>query len=63
MKRQRKILTLPAIRKFREAIGGNDIGGFLIDMCEKAGAGSTKVKFRLKNKPYVVTIEARRLSE
>ncbi len=61
-KMHRMKLTLPAIRKFRESIGGNDIGGFLIDMCEKAGAGSTKVKFRIKHKPYVVTIEARRLS-
>jgi len=61
MKRPRVNLTLPAIRKFREAVGGNDIGGFLIDQCEYFDAGSCKVKFHLKNKPYVVTIEARRV--
>ncbi len=61
MKIQRRNLSLPAIRKFREAIGGNDIGGFLIDQCERCGASSTKVRFRMKNKPFVVTIEARRV--
>jgi hypothetical protein len=62
MKRQRKNLTLPAIREFRKAISGNDLGGFLVNQCEKAGAGSVRVKYRLKSKPFVVTIEARRLS-
>ena len=62
MKRQRKNLTLPAIREFRKAICGNDLGGFLIDQCERSGASSTRVKFRMKSKPFVVTIEARRLS-
>lgn len=61
MKRQKRNLTLPTIRKFREAIVRNDLGGFLIEQCERFGAGSTKVKFHLKNKPYVVTIEARRV--
>ncbi|GEM_PF-6830889 len=48
MKRQRRNLSLPAIRKFREAIAGNDLGGFLIDKCERCGAGSCKVKYKLK---------------
>ena len=61
MKRQRNNLSLPAIKKFREAIGGNDLGGFLINQCERCGAGSCRVKFKLKNKPFVVTIEARRV--
>ncbi len=62
MKRQRKNLTLPAIREFRKAINRNDIGSYLIGMCEKSGAGSVRVKFSMKSKPFVVTIEARRLS-
>ena len=61
MKIQRRNLTLPAIRKFREAVGGNDLGSFLIDQCERFNAGSTRVRFRMKDKPYVVTIEARRV--
>lgn len=61
MNKRKLKLTLPAIRKLREAVGGNDIGGFLIDQCEYFNAGSCKVKFHLKNKPYVVTIEARRV--
>lgn len=61
MNRQKIKLSLPAIKKFREAVGGNNIGGFLIDQCEYFDAGSCKVKFHLKNKPYVVTIEARRV--
>ena len=61
MKLQKRNLTLPAIRKFREAIGRNDLGGFLIEQCERLGAGSTQVKFHLKNKPYVITIEARKV--
>lgn len=61
MKKNRKKLTLPAIRAFREAIESGNIGGFLIESGENAGAGSVKVKYHFKNRPWVVTIEARRL--
>ena len=59
--KKRKCLTLPAIRKFREAIERGDLGGWLIESGEKASAGSVKVKYRLKNLPWVVSIEAKRI--
>lgn len=61
MKRQRRKLTLPAIRRFRESVDRNEFYGFLVDQCERYGAGNVKVKYRLKNKPYVITVEARKL--
>lgn len=59
--KKRKCLSLPAIRKFREAIERGDLGGWLIESGEKASAGSVKVKYTLKNRPWVVTIEAKRI--
>lgn len=61
MKRQKIKLSLPAIKKFREAIANGDIGTYLIETGEKANAGSVKVKYTLKNRPWVVTVEARRI--
>lgn len=61
MKKSRKHLTLPAIREFREAIKRGDIGGWLIESGEKASAGSIKVKYTLKNRPWLVTVEAKRI--
>lgn len=61
MKRQRRNLSLPAIKKFREAIANGNIGPYLIESGEKVNAGSVKVKYTLKNRPWVVTIEARRV--
>lgn len=61
MKRQRVTLSLPAIKKFREAIVNGKIGTFLIDSGEKVNAGSVKVKYAHKNRPWVVTIEAKRI--
>lgn len=61
MKRQRRNLSLPAIRKFREAIVNGNIGTFLIEFGENVNAGSVKVKYHLKNRPWVVTVEARRI--
>lgn len=54
-------LTAPAIRSLREAIEKDELGGWLIEMGEECNAGIMKVKYRLKKKPWVVTIEARRL--
>ena len=59
--KKRKCLTLPAIRKFREAIERGDLGSWLIENGEEANAGSVKVKYTLKNRPWVVTIEAKRI--
>lgn len=61
MKRQRRNLTLPAIKKFREAIESGNLGGWLIEQGESACAGSIKVKYTLKNRKWVVSIEARRI--
>lgn len=61
-KRYNKRLSLPAIRAFRESIANGKTGSFLIGQCEAFGAGSVVVRYRLKDKPFVVTVEARRLS-
>lgn len=58
--KKRKCLSLPAIRKFREAIERGDIGGWLIESGEKANAGSVKVTCTLKDKPWIVEFIARR---
>lgn len=61
MKRQRKNLSLPAIKRFREAIANGNIGTYLIESGEEVNAGSVKVKYTLKNRPWVVTFEAKRI--
>ena len=61
MKRQRRNLSLPAIKKFRETIANGNIGTYLIESGEKVNAGSVKVKYVLKNRPWVVTVEAKRI--
>lgn len=60
MKRQRITLSLPAIKKYREAIANGKIGTYLIESGEKVNAGSVKVKYAFKNRPWVITIEAKR---
>ena len=54
-------MSLPAIKKFREVIANGNIGAYLIESGEKVNAGSVKVKYRLKNLPWVVSIEAKRI--
>lgn len=61
MKRQRRNLSLPAIKKFREAIANGKIGSYLVESGEKLNAGSVKVKYAFKNRPWVVTIEAKKI--
>lgn len=61
MKRQKIKLSLPAIKRFREAVEKGDIGGFLIESGEKVCAGSVKVRYVLKKRPWVVTIEVRKV--
>lgn len=61
MKRQRRNLSLPAIKKFRDAIANGKIGSYLVETGEKVNAGSVKVKYAFKNRPWVVIIEAKRI--
>jgi len=58
--KKRKCLSLPAIRKFREAIVRGDLGSWLVKNGEKAHAGSVKVKYALKDKPWIIEFIARR---
>ena len=60
MRRHKVKLSLPAIRKFREAIANGNIGTYLVETGDKAHARSVKLKYTLKNRPWVVTVEARR---
>jgi hypothetical protein len=60
-RRYQRSLSIPAIRKFREAIESGKLGSWLIDSGEKVNAGSVKVKYKLKNRPWIVTIEAKRI--
>lgn len=61
MKRQRRNWSLPAIKKLREAIEKGNFGAYLIESGEKINAGSVKVKFAYKNRPWVLIIEAKRI--
>lgn len=60
-RRYQRQLSIPAIRKFREAIERGNLGKWLIESGEETNAGSVKVKYRLKNLPWVVSIEAKRI--
>lgn len=59
-RRKLKTLSIPAIRKLREAIESRNIGTWMIESGEKVNAGSVKVKYTLKNRRWTVTIEAKR---
>ena len=59
-RRYQRPLSIPAIREFREAIKRGGLGGWLVESGEKANAGSVKVKFTLKDKPWIVELIARR---
>ena len=59
-RRYQRTLSIPAIREFREAIKRGNIGGWLVESGEKANAGSVKVKYTLKDKPWIVEFIARR---
>ena len=60
-RRYQRSLSIPAIRKLREAIESGKLGNWLIESGEKTNAGSVMVKYRLKNRPWVVTVEAKRI--
>lgn len=59
-RRYQRPLSIPAIREYREAIKRGDIGGWLVESGEKTNAGSVKVKYTLKDKPWIVEVIARR---
>lgn len=53
-------LTVPAIRAFRRSVENEKIGDYLIKSGEETNADSVRVRYMLKKKPWVVTIEAKR---
>lgn len=61
MKRRKINLNLPAIRRYREAIENGKLVTYLIESGEKVNAGSVILKYAYKNRPWVVTIEAKRI--
>ena len=61
MKQHKRIITLPTIRKFREAIEKGKIGNFLIRTAEECNADNANVKCHLKNRPWIVTFEVKRI--
>lgn len=53
-------LTIPAVKELRKLLSEGNYGKYLIDMGERSGAGSVRVVYTLKNRPWVITIEAKR---
>lgn len=53
-------LTIPAIKKLRDMIERGAMDNEMIDTGERFNAGSVKVKYVLKKRPWIITIEARR---
>lgn len=60
-KRNRIRLSLPALKRLREASERGDLAGGLIESAERFGAGRVCMRIVLKNKPWILTIEARRV--
>ena len=63
MKRHKKpvrrlTLSVPAIRKLREAIERGNIGGWAVEAGEDTNAGSVCIRYTLKHKPWIVTVKA-----
>ena len=61
MTRRRVNLDIPTIRRYREAVEKGDVGNFVLEACKRSHAGSVKIKYLLKNEPYVVILEVRKL--
>ena len=59
-RRYQRPLSIPAIRELRETIKRGGLGGWLIKIGEETNAGSVKVKYTLKDKPWIVEVIARR---
>jgi len=60
-RRYQRSLSIPAIRKFREAIESGKLAAWLIESGKETHAGSVKLKYTLKNRPWAVTVEARKI--
>ena len=60
-KRDRIQLSLPALKRLRDAGERGDLAGGLIERAEEFGAGSARMRIVLKNKPWVITIEVRKI--
>ena len=60
-KRDRIQLSLPALKRLRDAGERGDLAGGLIESAERFGAGRVCMRIVLKNKPWILTIEARRV--
>ena len=61
MKRRYLQLNLPVIRKMRELMEKGETVPEMIRQAEKFHASSVKIKYRLKGKPWVASIEVRRI--
>lgn len=53
-------LTIPAIKKLRDMIERGGMHNEMIDTGERFNAGSVKVRYVLKKRPWIITIEAKR---
>ena len=53
-------LTIPAIKKLRDMIERGVMDNEMIDTGERFNAGSVKVRYVLKKRPWIITIEAKR---
>jgi hypothetical protein len=53
-------LTIPALRGLRQSMEKRELGTWLVVQGEAVKADSVRIRFWLKKKPWVVTIEARR---
>ena len=51
-KRDRIQLSLPALKRLREASERGDLAGGLIESAEEFGAGSARMRIVLKNRPW-----------
>lgn len=60
MKRRYMHLNLPMIRKMREVMDNGETIPEMIRQAEKFNAQSARLRYRLKTKPWTVTIEVRR---
>lgn len=60
MKRRYIHLNLPMIRKMREVMDNGETIPEMIRQAEECNAQSARLWYRLKTKPWTVTIEVRR---
>lgn len=60
MKRRSIHLNLPMLRKMREMMDNGETIPEMIRRAEEFNAQSARLRYRLKTKPWTVTIEVRR---